>query len=557
MAPQAGILYVTMAPQASLPAAQFHDWYDNEHGPLRLRLPYITNGFRYRANDMDGKDPTKEPEWMAAYDVTDMNEMTKEQYTRLRREPIQTQRERDTMKQIKVDRKFYDLVLVRTSSNFEDIEQIGAQTKDVASVLVARIFTLKEGAKDKEEEFLKWYDEEHLPMLEKVPGWRRGRVYKSSSIEPVNEVQYLALHNYLPENGLGGEEFQAAISTPWKKDIVANVIDDRSRRTFDLYYTFGPAPRDLAAPASLDALASWNYSDGVTKTYKEKERAIVESYVTTADGAVLPYRLEGSTNPEAPLIILCNSVLVTWGIWDAFVEHFLSDPKNQHFRILRYNSRGRTANTGSQNITLDVLAADIITILDALRVPKAASLFGVSLGGATVLNAALKYPSRVGSFISCDTNSKSPAGNSTAWAERIDIAEKQGIKAQSGEPLVGSELAEKTVRRWFVPESYDGGVSEKEIQRVKDMVASNSLDGFKKGVRALFDYDVEGLMRSSKVKGAFVVGAGDGVLPKTMAEMAKNYGDGVHLAVIDGAGHLPMVEKPREFADVVERFMAG
>src|SRR6266568_1089900 len=44
MAPTSGILYVTMQPRESLPVAQFHDWYDNEHGPGRLRLHFVRNG---------------------------------------------------------------------------------------------------------------------------------------------------------------------------------------------------------------------------------------------------------------------------------------------------------------------------------------------------------------------------------------------------------------------------------------------------------------------------------------------------------------------------------
>ena len=101
---QPGMLYVTMKPNPELSSDQFHDWYNNEHGPMRLRFPFFANGFRYRATDL-GNPATKEaPEWLAWYDVTDMLEMTKEPYTALRQPPIQSQRERDTMKQIKVDR---------------------------------------------------------------------------------------------------------------------------------------------------------------------------------------------------------------------------------------------------------------------------------------------------------------------------------------------------------------------------------------------------------------------------------------------------------------------
>ncbi|KAM3517540.1 hypothetical protein NHJ13051_008895, partial [Beauveria bassiana] len=45
-----GLLYVTMQPRPGLPIAQFHEWYNNEHGPTRLSIPSIfANGFRYQS----------------------------------------------------------------------------------------------------------------------------------------------------------------------------------------------------------------------------------------------------------------------------------------------------------------------------------------------------------------------------------------------------------------------------------------------------------------------------------------------------------------------------
>jgi pimeloyl-ACP methyl ester carboxylesterase len=107
-----------------------------------------------------------------------------------------------------------------------------------------------------------------------------------------------------------------------------------------------------------------------------------------------------------------------------------------------------------------------------------------------------------------------------------------------------------------VKESYDGGAVEKTCNEVKEMVKTNSLEGFKKSVVALFEYDLKREMNASKVKGMFLVGSGDGVLPGTMKEMAGAYGSGAEYTVIEGAGHLPMVEKPEKFAEVVTKFLS-
>lgn len=558
MAPTPGILYVTMQPKPSLPPAQFHDWYNNEHGPTRLRLSWCHNGFRYRAND--GSYTSDKPEWMAIYDIEDMDWLTKDVYTRLRAPPVQSQRERDTMKQITVDRRFYDFVGEWKGEGWKKLEEVGNEGE--GNVMVAVSLSLHEGA-DKEEELKKWYDQEHVPLLQKVPGWRRTRRFVTSylDLKDGKPKEFLALHEYAPENGLGGPEFVAATSTEWNDRIYKDVVEEKRRRTYDLYYTFGPAPRDLQALSDPEAISAES-TDGLTKTFPSSRSGtfypLLESYSATDDGVQLPYRLEGSADPNAPVLLCINSILVDYGIWDDFVPAFLKQTNNK-YRVLRFNTRGRTflPFSSTSPITIETLSKDIITLLDTLRIKKA-SLIGVSLGGATALNTALSYPDRISSFISCDTNSVAPPSNPKAWGERIEVAENEGVTSTSTmERIVGGDLAEMTVRRWFVKESYESAELVPKIERVKEMVKTNSLSGFKQSVNALYAYDFRDKMKDYGGKGVFLVGSGDGVLPKTMKEMADGLGKGVHLEVIDGAGHLPMVEKPQEVARFVAGFLEG
>lgn len=543
--PTAGILYVTMQPKPHLSLDQFHDWYNNEHGPNRNRLPCVENGFRYRATDLEavgGTGSDSMPEYLACYDITDMDDLNREPYISLRTDAVKSQREKETMAEIKVDRKLYDLIgdhvnqehffRIEDMSNFDKVAE--------GNVLVSVLAVLPAGEKTSLDS---QYEKVYIPQVKEIPGWKRTRQYVTSGIEPREDgkIEYLAVHEFTPQNGLAQTE---VLTKEWPTI--------GKTRTYNLYYIFSAAERHLYKAAT------WGHPNGLTKITSKDSSAVIDSFITTPDGVRIPYRLEGNPDPDAPLIVLSNSILVTLEIWNSFIEAFFSKPENKKYRILRYLTRGRLAGCGSKPVTVDVLASDIITLLDTLRVPKAAAVIGVSLGGATSLNVALKYPSRVAAFIACDTSSKSPAGNSKAWGDRIAMAEKEGVRTSSGEKVVGSELAEVTVRRWFVKESYDGGAIEVEIAKVKEMVASNSLEGFKKSVEALFEYDMKDEMKSYAGKGAFLVGSGDGVLPDTMKEMAQNLGsnDG-HYFVVEGAGHLPMVEKGQEVAEIVTKFLVS
>ena len=571
MAPTPGLLYVTIQPQSSLPEIQFHDWYNNEHGPIRLRLPFITNGFRYRATDLSSQAGTEaKPEWLACYDITDMAELTKETYTRLRLPEVKSKREADAMAQMSVNRKLFDFVREWKAPDFRALEDPTIPS-DTGNVLISVTFTLKPG-EHSVKELDKWYDEEHVDLLSKVPGWLRTRRFVTSAITPDSEkgdTEYMALHEYSPTNGLGGPEFQRAISTSWAQKIVDEVESTRARRVYSLYYTFGPAPRYLPSPE----VPPWTSPDSLTYTQPPStstDPAIsnvsgLASTVITADGVSLPYRLEAlsSTPQDAPLILFANCILTTPSIWTPFLREFYTSSIASHYRILRFYARGRSSvPTGSSEpITLDTLADDVIAILNALRVPRAACLMGVSLGGATVLNAALKYPGRVERVIACDTNAVAPAQNKKAWPERVAMAESEGASSPStGERVVGRKLAEATVYRWFaVKDGEQPKEEEREmVEKMVGMVSENSLDGFKGVVRALFEYDVREQMKGASVPALFVAGGLDGVLPDTMKKMAEDYGGGkAGFEIVEEAGHLPILQRTKQFAAVVEKFLGS
>ena len=548
--PTPGLLYVTMQPQGSLPEAQFHDWYNTEHGPLRLRLPFVTNGFRFRATDGE------KPEYVALYDITDMDELTRKTYLDLRTDLIKTEREKKTMAQIDVGRLLYDLVDERSSPNFRPLEdQADTDAETHGSVLVA-VTTVTHPDPEKQAEHDRWYREEHFEMLSRVPGWRRSRLYVTSSIDPKAPRESLALHEYSPVNGLGGDVHKAAMNTPWRQKLQETVVTSKKRRVYQWYYTFGPAPRELSSLTSPDCVGPWSSNDGKTRTFPSATRPAVESFITTKDGVEIPYRLEGSTDPNAPVVVLSNSILVNWNIWDRFVDAFLARKENQRYRVVRYLTRGRRSASGEQPVTVDLLASDVADLLEALRVsPKAARLIGVSLGGVTVLNTSLLYPERVAAFIACDTNSSAPESNRKAWGDRVAMSEQEGsTDPETNEPIVGEQLAEITTRRWFVPESYE--TQPEVLAPVKEAVRTNSLKGFAHSVNALCAYDIRERMASATVPGLFVAGANDGVLPQTMQKMAEDLKGDAELKIIDKAGHLPMVEQPEAFAEVVTEFLS-
>ncbi|KAK3314478.1 Alpha/Beta hydrolase protein [Apodospora peruviana] len=535
-----GMLYVTMQPEPGLSLDQFHEWYNNEHGPTRLRIPQIfTNGLRYRATD------GQEPHFLAAYDVTQMSHLETETYLCLRAN--RSAREAATIGQVAVDRKFFDLVASQQSPLFLPIEQL-TDAEAEGLVLVSVEVSLKSGVEGAEQAVLKWYEEEHIPMLSKIPGWLRSRVFRTpSTIEgaAAGETKIVTLHEYAKENGLEGPEHKASMSTSWRDDVFAKYIADKSRRTYELFYVFGPAPRELHSLSKLSAAAAFSAAAPKLST-TPGENAVISSYVTAADGLEIPYRLEGNPSPGAPTVAFCNSLLTSLHMWDPLVE--ILKQKRPDLRMLRYDTRGRhDIPTPPVPATLDMLADDLATLLSALRIPQLHALIGVSMGGATTLKFALKYPNKLAKFVACDFNVASSEANTAAWKERIAVAE--GPAPESG---IG-KLAPATVSRWFHPHTM---TEKKDVADwMTDMVAGNSVSGFRYSCQALWDYNMREEMKGCTVPGLFVVGDGDakGALVKAMDGFKGLLGEkGGELKIVPNAGHLPMCEAPSDFWEAVE-----
>jgi hypothetical protein len=84
------------------------------------------------------------------------------------------------------------------------------------------------------EEFDRYYVEEHFAALSKVPGWLRTRRFVTSSAAVGTEQELLALHDYLPENGLAGKDFKAATTTEWYNRMMKDAVKNKVRRTYVL-----------------------------------------------------------------------------------------------------------------------------------------------------------------------------------------------------------------------------------------------------------------------------------------------------------------------------------
>ncbi|KAG6807166.1 hypothetical protein H0H93_001885, partial [Arthromyces matolae] len=100
---------------------------------------------------------------------------------------------------------------------------------------------------DGEEDLNKWYAEEHLPLLSKVPGFIRARRYelvsnvelagKADPANPVDAFPYITVYDWASDQYLDEPAYKEASATPWIKKIIAD-LKKLERRSFALHKNF-------------------------------------------------------------------------------------------------------------------------------------------------------------------------------------------------------------------------------------------------------------------------------------------------------------------------------
>jgi hypothetical protein len=208
----AGLFYVYTDP-GSVDEAEFHDWYDHEHGPARLAVPGFGRAHRYRA--LDGEKPP----WLALYELDRPDVIDSPEYQALGANA--SDRDKAVGAGLAtLDRRVY-----------EQISEDGAAPDRTAPVILAVAMSVPE---DREDDLAAWYAEEHIPMLLKVPGWRRIRRFRlTRALDGPEPGRFLSVHELAGPEVLEDPGYRAAASTPWRDRVVASALR-RERRVFGL-----------------------------------------------------------------------------------------------------------------------------------------------------------------------------------------------------------------------------------------------------------------------------------------------------------------------------------
>ena len=222
---------------------------------------------------------------------------------------------------------------------------------------------------------------------------------------------------------------------------------------------------------------------------------------------------------------------------------FLQEPLAAKYQVYALDLPGH--GTSAKDVgdgTLGVLAEAVTGVLDALGAARA-HLVGHSLGGAVALAVAAGDPGRIASLTLI-----APAG----FGADINVGYLRGF-------------ADAATRRELKPVLSQLFADESLVTRqlVDDLLAYKRLDGVDAALHALLDTLLDGDAQRADsaaplaaigdaVPVTVVWGGADRVIPAAQAQAVA----GAVRHVIDGAGHMPHMERPSEVQAAIEETIA-
>lgn len=250
------------------------------------------------------------------------------------------------------------------------------------------------------------------------------------------------------------------------------------------------------------------------------------------EGIDLHYREDG--DPTGAPVVFANSLGTDLRLWDAVVARL---PPG--LRIVRYDKRGHGLSAcPPAPYQMGALVTDAERLLEHLGI-RDAVFVGLSVGGMIAQGLAAKRLDLVRGMVLSNTAAK--IGTREMWDDRIAAVRDGGIAA----------LSDAILERWFskpfrlLP----------DLMLWRNMLERQPAEGYMGCSAAIAGTDFMTPTSGLTLPTLAIAGSEDGSTPPDLVRETADLVKGSRFHLIRGAGHLPCVEKPDEYAEVLTGFL--
>lgn len=215
------------------------------------------------------------------------------------------------------------------------------------------------------------------------------------------------------------------------------------------------------------------------------------------------------------------------------------------YRVIVPDLRGYGETTVvPDKTTMEEFAGDLAALLDALAIDRII-LGGLSMGGQIVFEFYRQFPSRVRALLLADTQ------------PQVDTEEVRATRYATAQRVLDQgmqDLAEELLPRLLAPQTIASHPDV--VDKVRHMILQTKPEGAAAALRGRAERrDYTPLLREIAVPTLIVVGSEDEFTPISDAELMHREIAGSYLAIIEGAGHMPNMERPGEFNAALRQFL--
>lgn len=233
-------------------------------------------------------------------------------------------------------------------------------------------------------------------------------------------------------------------------------------------------------------------------------------------------------------VVFAHALGLDLHVWDAVLP--LLPPG---LRLIRYDLRGHgDTEVPPGPYSMGGLVRDAEQLLDELAV-KGAVLVGLSLGGMVAQGLAVKRPDLVRALVLSNTAAK--IGTAEGWRTRTAAVRQGGTAAVAG----------TVIDRWFSRRSRQDGLASACEKRL----LATSAEGYAGCCAALAGADFITPTSGLQLPALVIAGTEDRATPPDLVRELADLIYHARFRLIRGAGHLPPIDRPAEFAAELVDFL--
>ncbi|MEO1638544.1 MAG: alpha/beta fold hydrolase [Pseudomonadota bacterium] len=250
------------------------------------------------------------------------------------------------------------------------------------------------------------------------------------------------------------------------------------------------------------------------------------------DGAGLHVTVSGPV--DAPALVLGPKLGTSLELWDDLVAQVPDG-----LRVIRYDLRGHgLSDVTAGPYSMGQLIGDAETICEAYSIADAVFL-GAAEGGLIALGLAVKRPDLVRALILSGAAPK--IDHPQAWHAQAETVETRGM----------AQVTDTSLNRMFGKDFYGSLAMAKWV----NMMMTTEPEGYAAACRAFAGADMITPMSGLRIPTLGIAGTEDQKVPPDMVKEGVDLVPGSQFQLMKGIGHLPALEAPEEFAQIILQFL--